>query len=169
MATLVLMTTSLPHSPSGHPDGISNRQLRPKNPHHVRPKICLPIRATTLRNDVGGKLVKRGSQPLGTLARTLEPRQISLPCGSVPGGGRSRIFRFESAQTIRLLWDCKGPLSYQVVWIVEANPNGLDQTVVDGLAYFYEIHAFTPIVGRIYYIQWLAPPHLGLEWFFAPI
>lgn len=90
MATLVLVTTSLPQSPSGRPDGISNRGVYPYDPFHFRPlRRCLGVGALNNHQDLKHKLLKRDSQSPGAPVRALDPRLLVFPCGRLASGGQT--------------------------------------------------------------------------------
>lgn len=166
VASLVQVTTSLPQSPFGPPDGILNREL-PIN--HQSPKNCLQVRATDFLHDVGGKGVRRDSQSSGTLARASEPGHFAFPCGKIQGGGETEPFELATAQTVRLLWnfgDSEAHVFHQLIRIVEVKPNGPDKVVAAAGAYSYHI-VFNPVLGRSYYVLLSGSSQLVMTWFFA--
>lgn len=87
------------------------------------------------------------SSHLGTTKRShshaVEPREVK----------QTDKFRLATDQTIRLLWNLNGaPVTYQVIRIMEVNPDGPDRIAADALASTHEI------AGRDYYLQFWGPP-----------
>lgn len=157
MATLVLVTMSLPQSPSGPPDPIAKRIL-PINPVTFSPhRGCLTVRAITHRFDVEGS---RNKAVLAT--------KSLLPCGILMGRGQTGLFRFATTRTVRLRYSFGGTqVSNQYIIIVEFNPKGGDPYVKFALADYYELTGFTPKAEKSYYIKFYGAPPLTMSWFFT--
>lgn len=167
IATLMLVTTSLPQSPSGTPNGISNKGF-PMDYHPKPPKTCLWQPARRSQHDVVGRR-KRDSQPSGTLARTLEPRSIELPCGMVWGGGQSVPFTFPISDSIHMMWSFEGEqVRREFIRILRVIPDGPDIVVARALARRQMILGFRPREGARYYIQMTGAVGITLLWFFRP-
>lgn len=150
VATLVLVATSLPQSPSGR---------------------CLRVPAIDSQHDIGGKLVKRDdsqsrSEPP---VRMLEPRDDSdLICGQIRGGGRSETFQFTTKRPIRMTWkfENNGAGAYsQIVQIRRLNPFG-DRLVAEVRASHLRLN-FKPLANAFYYIILSGSNELLMTWTFA--
>lgn len=175
VATLVVVTTSLPQPPAGPPDVISRRKIYPNDPFNYQPpKGCLGVGATNYKHDVGGELKERDLQSPETHIGALDLRSPAmqivplLPCGIVVAGGQSDPFGFPDTRSVRLLWNLGGALvSAQVVRIVQVVPNGGDIVVVRAMARCFSYSNFTPVAGRLYYIYLTtAGAARQLTWFF---
>lgn len=166
MATLVLVTTSLPQPPSHPPDGISNRSPRDHPSPFKLPEGCIRIGADGFQHDIWHKLVKRDSQSSRTPARVVEPRQINLPCGIIRGGGQSHTMQFQTHQILTLRWKFTSPVSTEdIVRLMVDNTETGGQIVRLRRAARRHLF-FTPDVGHSYYIQVLGTPLLVITWYF---
>lgn len=156
VATLVLMTKSLPQSTSGRPNDMSKRKHYPKASFNFYlPKGCIGVPARHHRPRIGGKLVKRDSQSSGTPARALVPRfPHPLPCGAVRVGGLTDTFRFIAPGLVTFSWNFGlASLTDQVIRLMRVIPDGPDIPIASALALKFEYHYITVSQNFDYYIQ----------------
>lgn len=167
LATLVLVVTSLPQSPSVPPDGISNQGL--SNVPFELPRGCPKVGAIDYQHDIGGELVRRDTLSSETPARALDPRRHStLPCGRLHGGGQTNPFTIATSQTLRLVWSFVNALmAHVVVMLMEVSPHGLDLIVGIAAAATIQIIDFRPRRGREYYILMNGSPQILMRWCFS--
>lgn len=157
VATLVLVTTSLPQS---------SRDLF----SHMRPKGCKRIGYTKYQHDVDElNLVKRDPQLSGIHA--LEARVPPLPCGAVVGGGQSHFFRLaRSVSHLQLVWAAAATgveFTTQIIRIYLVNPKGPD-TVVEKISAsdFHSLY-FRPLKDGLYYLTLTGLPDVLMRFYFT--
>lgn len=163
VATLVLVTTSLPQSPSGPPDtAISKRAF----PDPV-PIVCLRVGSLDHQIDIGNK--RRPAPLLGYLGRGW---RLALPCGQFPAGGQSAPFIFPLHATsapLRLHWNFGDPhVIDRVIKIIEVKPSAADLVLLTVPVEIYRFSGFNVVGGSSYYIQLSGPPsNFETVWWFT--
>ncbi|MCJ1469770.1 hypothetical protein MMC07_008412, partial [Pseudocyphellaria aurata] len=167
LATLAVVTTALPQSHSGIPEGIFRR----RSPARYRaPRGCRYIQAKVPHDYIDLKLEKRDSQSPETVAGALHPRDdtVALPCGLLHGGKQSKIFIFWTTQTIQMFWHFGTRVDkHDLVRLMRVNSSGRDlveQVAFVGISKFKE---WTPEIGVRYYVEVLGESSSWMTWFFG--
>lgn len=177
VATLVVITTSLPQSPSSPPNSIFSRGLPPPPPPPRRPgpppvwvprKDCPGLGASKYEVDFRHKLVKRNSESEEIHAGVLDPRYYpGPPCGLINGDVESNYFSFLNTGYFMLYWQFAGAvLANQFVIIMRVN-NDRPDTAMKGTRAFTRIQYlhFFAYAGQRYYIRLVRQPVIMAWWF----
>ncbi|MCJ1470770.1 hypothetical protein MMC07_009417 [Pseudocyphellaria aurata] len=154
MATLVVVTTSLP-------------QLRSTHLHHFfqhHANDCRVIASQTHREDL--LRGKRDSPPLTS-------RRPFLACGQIQGpAGQSGTFELPAgtAEPLQLAWFLNHIVTaisaYDRVYIVQAMVGQPDRVAASASLYAGRIHGIRPVPGALYYIAVSAPAQVIMSWLF---
>lgn len=169
VATLVVVTTSLPESPSGRPDDISWGTRHPLDRTHHRPIRCLRIGAKNQQQDVELKPVKRDSHSPGTHAVALDPRKsIEPPCGRCLGGDQTITFGFATNRPLKLVWNFDGNwIGLWWVYLMQVNPHGRDILVRLIAGAELRVDNFVPVNDVRYYVRVTGQFARAMTWHFA--
>ncbi|MCJ1467050.1 hypothetical protein MMC07_005672 [Pseudocyphellaria aurata] len=167
VATLVVVTTSLPQSPSGPLEIVSRRSRQNFHPLSHLPRGCPRISARPDQKDIDEtKVIQGTAQPLHR--RALVPRRTALPCGNLAGGGQSDPFVFPTRHPLRLLWNFGNlAIGHQIVQIMQVNPSGPDFISHQAMAREFGFSGFTPVEGVFYYIRLSGQAAVEMTWFFT--
>ena len=170
IATLVVVTSSLPQPPFGSGNDLSSKG-NPLPPGREPPPNCPRSNAhpTTLQNS---DAVTQALKSPKTHSKALEPRQNPLPCGVTDAGYESQRFTFRTNSWVRLRWHVVGnlPLSWEVMLVkrIRLDPNRGHIDI--GYAHLRDTQTipFAPVLNRSYYLLPLGN-NFEVAWWFEPV
>lgn len=153
VATLVVLTTSLPQSPSRPTEGVSRRTRYPIHPVNDRPPPgCPGVGAINYQEDIELKLMKRVER--------------YLPCGKIDTGGQTDTFEFATTLALDMSWLIAKSHVHREIRLMQVNPHGPDIVVRLVGARDRHLFNFVPVKGAKYYITLSGLFAVQMAWYF---